>query len=131
MKFCEAMESLKSGNKVTRSSWNTGAYFLMDENKVNYYQPVYDIFSYDEEIMVSTGWLLDSHLTEYSFSEIVPFLAKGYKARRKAWNQDMFIFYDPTSKSLAVKLMQILPFIPDFISFMAEDWIVLDNGNEK
>ena len=125
MKFCEAMDALKAGSKITRQPWADGVFFLMSGEDVKSYQPVLRHYTYNEDIMVSTGWLVDSDEKEYSFCEIIPFLVKGSKARLKDWSQDMFIFLDMSTKSLAVQSMEIFPFLPDFVSFVAEDWIVL------
>jgi hypothetical protein len=124
MKFCDAMDSLKAGAKVTRHPWREGVYFKMVGEDVKSFQPRLINYSYNEDIMVSDGWLVDDLPTEYKFCEIIPLLVNGSKAKLKDWNE-MFIFLDRATRLLAVQSMEIFPFIPDFESFVAEDWIEL------
>lgn len=122
MKFSEAMEKLKSGSKVTRQPWAQGVYFLMQGDEVKSFQPKLSPYIYNEDIMVSDGWLIDENPDKYKFCDIIPFLQKGSKAKLKAWNE-MFIYLDASTKSLVVHSMDAFPFLPDFESFVAQDWI--------
>lgn len=122
MKFCEAMDLLKNGAKVTRSVWKGSLYFLMQGNDVVSYQPRFLDYTYDEDIMVSDGWIIEGSEQEYTFCEIIPFLNDGKKARMKDW-KDSFIFYDASSAKLVLHMMDSFPFVPGFDSFMATDWI--------
>lgn len=122
MKFCEAMDLLKNGAKVTRSVWKGSLYFLMQGNDVVSYQPRFLDYTYDEDIMVSDGWLIEGSEQEYTFCEIIPFLNDGKKARMKDW-KDSFIFYDASSAKLVLHMMDSFPFVPGFDSFVATDWI--------
>lgn len=79
-------------------------------------------YIYDDDIMVSDGWLLEGKDEEYKFCDIVPFLQLGFKAQLKEW-KDMFIFLDKSTKSLVVHSMEQIQFIPDFKSFTEIDWI--------
>lgn len=129
MKFCEAMDLLKTGSKVTRHPWQEGVYFKMIGDEVKSFQPKLTPYIYDEDIMVSDGWLIDennnfSDQKEYKFCDIIPFLTRGYKVKLKEWNET-FVYFDRDSKILVVNSMSIFPFIPDFSSFIAEDWIEL------
>lgn len=124
MKFCEAMEKLKNGSKVTRQPWKEGVYFQMDGSDVKSFQPKLTHYIYNEDIMVSNGWLVEGEEKEYNFCEIIPFLQNGSKARMKHWN-DSFIYLDQSEKILVIHSMDIFPFTPQFHDFAAEDWIEL------
>ncbi len=125
MKFCEAMEKLKTGSKVSRHPWKDGVYFSIVNNQVKSFQPKLAPFIYNEEIMVSTGWFIDDQEKEYSFCDIIMPLIQGAKARFKEWNTD-FIYLDKATKALVIHSMDEFPFIPDFESFVAQDWTVLE-----
>jgi hypothetical protein len=122
MKFCEAMEKLKQGSKITRIPWKDGIYFLMFKDDVRSYQPKLSPYIYNEDIMISNGWLIDDKEEEFAFCDIIPFLLKGAKAKLSAW-KDSFIYFDNASKSLVLHSMDMFPFIPAFEAFVAEDWI--------
>lgn len=124
MKFCEAMEELKSGNKVTRQPWIDGLYFLLDGEQIKSYQPVLRHYNYTEDIMVSNGWLIEGKECEYNFCDIIYLLQMGYKAKLKEW-KDSYIYLDPTDKVLAISSMEVFPFMPQFSDFIAEDWVKL------
>lgn len=128
MKFCEAMDALKSGSKVTREPWKDGVYFKLEGFDVKSYQPQIMPYGYNEDIMISDGWLIMDGKTESSesvpFCEIIPSLLDGKKARLTEWT-DMFIYYDYSAKTIIVSLMDVFPFTPDFSSFVAEDWITI------
>ncbi len=124
MKFSEAMEKLKSGSKVTRHPWRDGVYFMMVNGEVKSFQPKLSPYIYNEDIMISDGWLIEGEDKEYKFSEIIPLLLQHKKARLKDW-KETFIFFDSQTKSLVVHSMDTFPFLPDFESFIAQDWIEL------
>lgn len=124
MKFCEAMDKLKSGSKVTRQPWKGGVYFIMDGTDVKSMQPKLTPFIYSEDIMVSEGWQIVGNETELTFCEIIPYLLQGEQAKLKEWGST-YIFLDAPNKMLVVHSMEIQPYIPDFGSFVAEDWIEL------
>ncbi len=125
MKFCEAMDKLKSGAKVTRDPWKQGVYFLMDGNDVKSFQPKLAPYIYNEDIMVSDGWLIDGKEGEFKFCDIIPYLQKGYKAKLKNWKA-MFIYLDQSIKGLVVNSMDIFPFTPQFDDFLAQDWVEIE-----
>lgn len=125
MKFCEAMEKLKNGAKVTRQPWKEGVYFLIQGDDVKSFQPKLAPYIYNEDIMVSDGWLVDGQSDEYKFCDIIPFLQQGTKAKLKDWNET-FIYLDRGTKGLVVHSMDAFPFIPDFDSFVAQDWIEIN-----
>src|SRR5260221_11291283 len=124
MKFCEAIYSLMQGYKVTREPWKQGVYFLMRDLEVKSYQPKLSVYSYNEDIMISGGWLIDGIEEEHMFCEIIGYLQQGSKARLKEWC-DMFIYLDQGTKSLVCKSMDVFPFTPQFNDFCAQDWIEL------
>ncbi len=122
MKFCEAMEMLKIGAKVTRQPWKEGVYFLMDGKDVKSFQPKLMPYTYNEDIMVSDGWMVDGKEEAMSFCDIIPYLQRGAKAWMKDW-VEMYIYLDFSTKSLVVNSMDTFPFAIDFNSFVAEDWV--------
>ncbi|MCF1193181.1 DUF2829 domain-containing protein [Mangrovimonas sp. AS39] len=124
MKFCEAMEKLKAGSRVTREPWKGGVYFVMVAEDVKSFQPKLSPYIYNEDIMVSDGWMVEGDENEYKFCDIIPFLQQGKHARLKDWN-NMYIYLDRQNKMLVVHSMEVLPFVPDFDSFVAQDWIEL------
>lgn len=124
MKFNEAMEALQNGNKVTRQSWVGAIYFKMDGNDVKTYQPRAANYIYNEDIMVSEGWIVDGVEGEHKFYDIIPYLQKGKKAWLKDW-VDMSIHYDQPTQAIVLNSMEIYAFIPAFDAFIAQDWIVL------
>ena len=126
MKFSEAMELLKSGSKVTRQPWIDNVYFLMKDSKIKSYQPVLAAYQYNEDIMISDGWTIIGGLEEnLTFCQVIPLIQKGAKAKLEDW-KDMFIYYDSSIKGLVLYSMEIHTFIPDFDSFVAQDWIELE-----
>jgi len=122
MKFSEAMEKLKNGAKVTRHLWGNNVYFLMDGNDVRSFQPKLTPYSYNEDIMISDGWLVDDKEEEMRFCDIIPCLQRGAKVSRKDW-VEMYIYLDPVIKDLAVASMDSFPYAISFDSFVAEDWV--------
>lgn len=126
MKFCEAMDALQKGNKVTRQSWVGAIYFKMDGNDVKTYQPRAAIYTYTEDIMISDGWIVDGEEGEYKFCDIIPFLQKGKKAWLPDWvEKEMYIHYDQSSQAIVLNSMETYAFIPAFDAFIAQDWVVL------
>lgn len=124
MKFCEAMEKLKDGAKVTRLPWKDGVYFIMDGSDVKSFQPRLTTFVYNEDIMVSDGWIISGVADEMKFCDIISYLKNGGRARRADW-KNAYIYFDRPSKTLVYFSMETFPYIPDFESFIAEDWIEL------
>lgn len=122
MNFCEAMDLLKNGAKVTRTIWKGSLFFSMQGEEVMAYQPRFLDYTYDESIMISDGWLIEGDTQEYTFCEIIPFLHDGKKAHMADW-KDSFIFLDNNSKKLVLHMMDSFPFVPEFESFMATDWV--------
>ena len=129
MKFCEAMDLLSKGSKVTRMPWKDGIYFKYEEGQVNSYQPKLSQYIYDEDIMVSDSWLVEGIENPMSFCEIIPYLQKGIKAKMESWD-DGYIYYDQSSKGLLIQTMMVFQFLPDFASFVAEDWIEVEDKKE-
>ncbi len=125
MKFCEAMDKLKSGAKVTREPWREGVYFLMEKEDVKSYQPKLTSYIYNEDIMVSDGWVIDGIEKEFRFCDIIGYLQQGAKAKLKDW-KEMFIYLDQSTKGLVCHSMDAFPFTPQFADFVAQDWMVLE-----
>ena len=122
MNFCEAMEALKNGAKVTRSVWKGSLYFMMQGDVVLSYQPRFLDYTYDESIMVSDGWFIEGETQPLTFCEIIPFLNDGKRAQMEEWT-DSYIFLDKTTGKLVLHMMDSFPFVPEFESFTATDWI--------
>ena len=129
MNFKDAMELLKSGSKVTRQAWlnqkDGDIFFKLSDNKVRAYRPSFQAFTYDEEIILSDGWLIDGQEGEHTFSDIIPFVQSGLRARLKSWNGS-FIFLDKAANFLVLSSNGEFLFTPDFNSFIATDWVVLE-----
>lgn len=124
MKFSEAMEAMQKGAKVTRLPYIKNIYFLLDGNKVKSFHPEIKVFSYTENIMISDGWIVIGEPGEFKFYDIIPFLQKGMIAKLKEWI-DSYIEYDHSNKCLILFAMEEFSYIPDFESFIAEDWIIV------
>lgn len=123
MNFCEAMDLLKNGAKVTRSVWKGSLYFMMQGEEVLSYQPRFLDYTYDETIMISDGWLIEGDTQEYTFCEIIPFLKDGKKAYMADWIKGWYIYFDNSTAKLVLHMMDSFPFVPEFESFTATDWI--------
>lgn len=127
MKFNEAMDAMTKGAKVTREPWRKSVYFVMEEdNHVRSYQVCLDHYQYDEDIMVSTGWIVEDLEGTFKFSDIIPYLYQGRKAWLSDWTKEMWIYYGAIEKYLIIRQMKSFPYAPDFDSFMAEDWLVVE-----
>lgn len=124
MEFCEAMGKLKDGAKVTREPWKDVVYFSLDGNDVKSFQPKLLPYNYNEDIMVSDGWVIEGREGKHKFCDIIPFLLHGGKAKLSEW-MEAYIFLDRATKSLVCHSIDAFPFIPDFESFVADDWIEL------
>ena len=122
MKFSEAMDRLKDGAKITRSAWKSDLYFKIEEGKIKSFQAALRAYTYDDDIMLSDGWMVEGDENTYKFYDIVHFLKNGKKAHLKTWN-NMHIYFDRQHNSLIFHSMETTSFIPDFSSFLAEDWI--------
>jgi hypothetical protein len=124
MNFCDAMELLKSGKKVTRMDWKDDLYFVMEQGKVLSYQPVIEQYQYTEDIMVSEGWIVEDEEDEKLFCEIIPYLQQIKKAWMKTWDTNFYIYLDP-EYGLILHKMCVFSFHPCFEDFKSEDWIEL------
>ena len=124
MNFCDAMDLLKAGAKITRQPWGGELYLKLVGNDVKTLSPQLSAYIYDENIMISDGWQILGDEKEYKFCEIIPDLQQGLKVKLKAWT-DTFIYLDKDAQVLIIHKMDIFPFIPDFKSFVADDWMEL------
>lgn len=124
MKFSEAMIQLQAGYKVTRQSWIGSMYFVLEDKSVKSYQPKLSAYTYDEDIMISDGWIVEGKEEEFKFYDIIPYLQAGLKAKMKEW-KDSHIYYDNAKKFLVIHTMDVFPYVVDFTSFVAQDWVVL------
>ena len=125
MNFSDAMECLKKGSKVTRKLWDKKIYFFLKKNEIKCYQSNLSHYAYNQEIMISDGWIVDDiENQEYQFCDIIPLLRLGSKARLKVWS-NRYIYYDFSEKELISHSMSTTPFIPGFEAFSADDWIEL------
>jgi hypothetical protein len=126
MKFSEAIEKLKSGAKVSRRLWGDGIYFFMKDKEIKSFQPRINLYQYDESIMISDGWIVEGNKEEFKFCDLIPLLQQGSRAKWKGW-EDMVMYLDPLDKVLVLESLYIFPFTPDFDSFTADDWVVLND----
>ncbi len=122
MNFSEAMQKLESGSKVTRTPLHGVVYFKKDGDSIKSYQSKITPYHYNEDIMISSGWKVEGQEGEFKFYDIIPFLMQGLKAYLKEWAEG-FIFYDNSTKDLSYWSMDSFQFIPEFESFIAQDWM--------
>lgn len=122
MNFCDAMDLLKAGKKVTRNDWRDGLYFVMEDGKVSSYQPVLEHYLYSEDIMVSEGWVVEGAPQADTFCKIIPDLQMGAKAWMCDWKPEFYIYLDPKD-GLILHKMSKFSFTPSFEDFKANDWI--------
>ena len=126
MKFNEAMEKLQAGHKVTRQKYEKELYFKKDEDDmIKTFQPKIDHYVYDENIMLSDGWEVEGiDDKNLYFYDIIPWLQSRRKAWRFDWNES-YIIYDQQMDDLIYHTMAVMPFMPNFESFTALDWMVI------
>lgn len=125
MKFNEAMEALQKGDKVTRRSWVGSVYFQMGEdNNVLSFQPKSIVYTYNEDIMISDGWVVEGVEGEHKFYDIIDYIQQGKRAKLKDW-KEAFIYYEQQAKYLVYSSMDVFPYSPDFESFIATDWMTI------
>lgn len=122
MNFCEAMDSLKAGNKVTREGWQDGLYFILESGKVNSYQPIIEKYLYTEDIMVSDGWISDRGNESKTFCELILDLQLGSKAWMTDWHPSFYIYLDKQDGLIIHKMINF-NYHPSFDDFKANDWI--------
>lgn len=130
MNFTDAMDLLTSGKKVTRHDWKDGLYFIFEDGHVTSYQPILEPYQYNEDIMISNGWITeDGWITvdtteSRKFSEIIPELKNGKRAWMIDWKEDFYIYFDP-QHGLVIHKMSKFDYHPSFDDFQANDWIEL------
>jgi hypothetical protein len=124
MKFNEAMEHLQWGHKVSRSSW-AGMYLIMNDKQIEAYSPRINHYIYNEEIMLSDGWLVEGMDGERKFYDIIDYIAQGATIRLKGWGEK-FVFYDKIEHSLVIHSMELNYYKPDFEDFAAKDWMIIE-----
>ncbi len=124
MTFDEAMGVLKKGIKVTREGWKNSYHLSLEDDHVISYAPCVKYYIYDEDILISNGWLLGNDKKEYNFSQIIPHLRNGVRAKLKDWN-DSYIYYSSQERDVMLYTIEQTKFIPNFKDFLADDWITL------
>ncbi len=122
MNFTDAMDLLSAGKKVTRHDWKDGLYFVLEEGHVLSYQPILEPYSYNEDIMVSDGWMTEEAKESKKFSEIIPELQKGMRAWMSDWKSEFYIYLESGTR-LVIHKMGKFDYYPSFEDFRAEDWI--------
>lgn len=125
MNFKDAILQLENGFKVTREQWVGSIYFILESENVKSYQPRVDRFGYDENIMISNNWFVDGLEGEFMFYDIIQYLLDGKKARQRDWPEEKYIFYGATDKALLLHSNVEFPYLPDFESFNATDWVTV------
>lgn len=125
MNFKEAMERATNGSKISRNLWKNDFYFQYVNDEIKAFSYLVSNYIYTESIMSSDGWILDNDEKYRKFHEIIIPLMNGNKARLPHW-ENSFIFYDRASGNLLIKTIGESNFSPDFASFSAEDWVVIE-----
>lgn len=127
MKFGEAMELMKKGSKVTRLKWGQGIYFQLVDGMVQSFESQIRVYSYDDEIMISEGWVVDDNPEEHPFYDIIPYLISGSKARLKNWKKDTYIYIEKGGRTPIIHTMErTFRVTPDLESFIASDWVEVE-----
>lgn len=126
MKFSEALEELKQGKKISREDWPNNFLLILD-NEIKCFAPMVDIYQYNSEIILSNEWMIIGDLTEteYQFSDIIPFLIKGHKAKIKDWS-DFHIYYESSDHLLLICSMFETNYLPIFDDFISNDWRIVE-----
>ena len=132
MKFDDAVKEMVNGAKITRKPWYGQIYFKFEtvdgKEGIHTYQPKLAHYTYNEDIMASDGWIVEGvEDKEWMFYDIIQFLQSGKKARLNTWNKECYIQYDPASQGLIYFSMEILPYTPGFDSFVAQDWMIVND----
>jgi len=127
MNFSEAMQRLKEGAKVSRPHWNAPRFFKLVDGEPKCFEGSVTFYPYDESIFLSDGWVVDGIQIDgcdvvMPFSDIIPHLQKGAKARMEHW-ENSYIYADTQTKSILLNTISQVPFREDFESLMANDWI--------
>jgi len=97
MRFSQGMDALNAGKKVTREDWIKTRYFLKEGDNIYCYQKSLKHYIYNENIMLSDGWLIAyengnfNNMKEYHFCEIIPLLVAGAIAKKKFGRIHTFI----------------------------------------
>lgn len=123
MNFKDAMLELQRGSKVTRQQWIGSIYFVLETSHIKSYQPRLETFIYDEDIMLSAHWLVEGQTEEKMFYDIISNLYNGEKARQASWKDEDYIFIQFPERKLIRHLMAEFPYVVDFDSFCASDWV--------
>jgi hypothetical protein len=125
MKLKDAIEKAINGSKITRKLWANDYYFQYVNNEIKAFANIISNYIYTESIMNSDGWILDNGETDRKFHEIIIPLRRGIGARLPHW-ENSFIFYDAPTGDLLIKTVGESHFAPDFASFSADDWMVIE-----
>lgn len=125
MTFEEAMTELKSGKKVTRKLYKNELFLESNSYTIKAYRPILEPYIYDSDIMLSEDWLIDDLTGRFQFYEIVLYLQQGFKARIDGW-KNKYIYLDHSSRQLIAHYFDEFVFMPSFIDFVADDWMVIE-----
>lgn len=64
----------------------------------------------------------------YTFSEVLEYLKKGYKASRNAWYLGDYIYYDDDMKTICKKTNNSnSPWETPQMDLLAQDWLVIES----
>lgn len=127
MKFKEAVDNLLLGKEITRTPWIGSIKFVLVNKEVIVLHPVKSNFNEKgSEIIISCHWNVEGVEGEFYFTEIIDYLYNGKKARQSSWAKDSWINFDWDSKELVLNEMMPLTYDIDFMSFLANDWVVLE-----
>lgn len=129
MDFGTALEELKKENKIKRGSWRENIFLAFSKDKtVNSYIEALNSYSWDNDIILSEQWMIDSgkgYGTDlYPFTDAIKALAEGHSVKLSHWN-DQHLYLDRQSQDVILKHFVECRYSPTFEDFISEDWIVL------
>lgn len=123
MSFKEAMEAMANGESVCRESWPQGPYLTIENGRIGAYFEVVSIFPITTEVLLSDGWIIIGLDIEKPFLDLIPFLKKGYKARRRG-HPNQHLFYDREIQDLVSTHYETQDFTLNFEAISAKDWAI-------
>ena len=126
MKFSEAIEQAKLGKSITRSNWKGDVHFKLENKDLKCYRSMVRPYVYNEQIMLSEGWLVSEVEGNHQFYEIIDLLKNGKKAYLPEWKEHTYITLDNVSGSLLISCIEEFPFIIEFKDMSLNDWVVID-----
>lgn len=123
MKFCEAVEKLAKGSKITRQEWLGELFYSYDGVNVKSWQPQTEYYLYDANIMLSANWVdCDDASTAMTFCKMLQCLRDGKRVRMTDWDSS-YLTLDLATGRMLLHSLHEAPFIPTVDDFSAGDWV--------